>query len=60
MVHGHQVIRTRDPVLLPHRLRVLSAAKRVEGVGSDAGAVLGPGVVQAKHLGVGIGALPLV
>ena len=48
-----RVLRGRDPIPLPQRLRLLGAAKRVERVGSDAGAVLGPGVVQAKKLGVG-------
>ena len=47
-----RVLRGRDPIPLPQRLRLLCAAKRVERVGSDAGAVLGPGVVQAKQLGV--------
>src|SRR5215831_18478549 len=40
----------RDPIPLPQRLRLLRAAKRVERVGSDAGAVLGPGVVPSQHL----------
>ena len=40
--------------------RVLGAAKRVEGVGNDAGAVLGPRVVRSKSLVVSSGALPLV
>ena len=57
---GALVIRTRDPVPLPQRLRVLGAAKRVEGVGNDAGAVLGPRVVRSKSLVVSSGALPLV
>ena len=47
-----RVLRGRDPIPLPQRLRLLCTAKRVERVGSDAGAVLGPGVVQAKQLGV--------
>jgi hypothetical protein len=33
------VLRPRDPILLPQRLRLISAAKGVERVGGDAGAV---------------------
>ena len=47
------LLRLRDPIPLPQRLRLLGAAKRVERVGSDAGAVLGPGVVPSKGLVVG-------
>jgi hypothetical protein len=35
---------------LPQRLRLLCAARRVERVGGDAGAVLGPGVIPSKNL----------
>jgi hypothetical protein len=35
---------------LPHRLRLLWAAKRVERVGGDAGAVLCPRVVMSQSL----------
>jgi hypothetical protein len=34
---------------LPQRLRLLCAVKRVECVGSDAGAVFGPGVIPSKN-----------
>jgi hypothetical protein len=40
----------RDPVFLPQRSGLLAAAKRVEGVGSDAGAGLGPRVLLAKSI----------
>jgi len=46
---GLRGVRTRYSILLPQRVRLLSAAKRVERVGSDAGAVLGPAVVQAER-----------
>ena len=37
-------------ILLPQRLSVLRAAKRVERVGGDAGAILGPRVVPPEEL----------
>jgi hypothetical protein len=37
----------RDSIPLPHRFRLLCAAKHVERVGGDAGAILRPGMVQA-------------
>ena len=40
----------REPIPLPQRLRLLGAAERVERVGGDAGAVLGPAVVPTKSL----------
>ena len=46
----HLVLKSREPIPLPQRLRLLRAAKRVERVGSDAGAVLRPGVVSSKNL----------
>jgi len=42
------LFRLREPILLPQRLRVLAAAKRVERVGGDAGVVFGPIVVPPK------------
>jgi hypothetical protein len=39
---GLGLLRPREPILLPQRLRLLCAAKRVERVSSDAGAVFGP------------------
>jgi hypothetical protein len=48
-----RVLRTREPISLPQRLRLLGAAKRIERVGGDAGAVFGPGVVPSKSLLVG-------
>jgi hypothetical protein len=47
---GLRLIRTRDPIPLSQRLRLLSAAKRVERVSSDAGAVLGEGVITSESL----------
>jgi hypothetical protein len=40
----------RDPISLPQRLRLVRAVKRIERVGSDAGAILGPRVVSSKNL----------
>jgi len=40
----------RDAIRLPQRLRLLCTAKRIERVGSDAGAALGPGVVSSQCL----------
>ena len=37
------------PIPLAQRLCLLGAAKRVERVGSDAGAVLGPGVIPIQE-----------
>ena len=45
-----RVLRERDAILLPQRLRLLGAAKRVERVGGDARTFLGPGVVPSKKL----------
>ena len=42
-----RVLRERDAILLPQRLRLIGAAKRV---GSDARTFLGPGVVPSKKL----------
>ena len=36
---GLSVLKLREPIPLPQRLRLLCAAKRVERVGSDAGGV---------------------
>src|SRR5262249_36819586 len=47
---GLGLVRLRDPIPLPQRLRLLCAAKRVERVGSDAGAILGPGVIPSENL----------
>jgi hypothetical protein len=41
-----RVLRTRDPIPLPQRL-ASSEAKRVERIGSDTGAVLGPRMPSA-------------
>jgi hypothetical protein len=41
-------MRTRDPIPLPQRLRLLCAAKRVERIGGDAGAVLVQIVVSSE------------
>ena len=40
----------REPISLPQRRRLLGAAKRVERIGSDAGAILGRGVAPSKNL----------
>ena len=45
-----RVLRERDAILLPQRLRLIGAAKRV---GSDARTFLGPGVVPSKKFVVG-------
>src|SRR6516164_5421965 len=45
---GLRLLSLGDPILLPQHLCFLRAAKRIERVGSDAGAVLGPRVVQAR------------
>ena len=47
---GFGLLRLRDPIPLPQRLRFLGAAERVERVGGGASAVLGPGVVATKGL----------
>src|SRR5262245_49888601 len=47
---GLGLLRLRDPIPLPQRLRLLGATKRVERVGGDAGAVLGPIVIPSKNL----------
>ena len=39
----------REPIPLPQRLCLLCAPKRIERVGSDAGAVLGPRVIASKN-----------
>ena len=44
---------TLEPKPLPQRLRLVRAAKGVERVGGDAGAVFSPGVVWAERLVVG-------
>jgi hypothetical protein len=46
---GLKAIRTRDPILLPQRLRLLRAAKRV---GGDAGTILGPGMSGEGRMGL--------
>ena len=46
---GFGLLRLCDPVPLPQRLRLLCAAKRVERIGGDAGAVLGPGMIFTKN-----------
>jgi hypothetical protein len=38
------------PIPLPQRLRLVGAAKHVECGGSEAGAILGPGVIPSKNL----------
>src|SRR5262249_34027706 len=45
-----RLIRTRHPIPLPQPLRLVCAAKRVEGVGGDAGAGLGQRVILSKSL----------
>src|SRR5262249_58778071 len=45
-----RVLRTREPISLPQHRRLLCAAKRVERVGGDAGAILGPGMVASENL----------
>jgi hypothetical protein len=50
---GFGVLRLREPIPLPQRLSLFHPAKRVERVGSDAGAILGPGVIPSKNLVVG-------
>ena len=47
---GFGVLRLREPIPLSQRLRLFHPAKRV---GSDAGAILGPGVIPSKNLVVG-------
>ena len=42
------LLRLGEPIFFPQRLRLLRAAKRIERVGSDAGAVLSPCVVPAR------------
>lgn len=42
----------RQPIPLPQRLRLLCAAKRVERVGSDAGAILGLCLSWSEELAV--------
>src|SRR5262245_34268626 len=54
-VRGHParglgLVRLRDPIPLPQPLRLLCAAKRVERVSGDAGAVLCPRVVSSTNL----------
>ena len=50
---GFGLLSLREPILLPQRLRLLGAAKRIERVGSDAGAVLGPRVIASKNFVMG-------
>jgi hypothetical protein len=47
---GTRLLRRREPIPRPQRLRLLGAAKRVECIGGGAGAVSGPSVVPSKHL----------
>jgi hypothetical protein len=47
---GLRVVRTRNPIPLPQRLRLLGAAKRIERSDTDARAVLGPSVVSSEDL----------
>ena len=42
------LLRLGEPIFFPQRLRLLRTAKRIERVGSDAGAVLSPCVVPAR------------
>ena len=47
---GFGFLRLSDRILLPQSFRLIGATKRVERIGSDTSAVLGPGVVPCRGL----------